>query len=473
MTDVVTYLMPIETTARELDYKLLIAARLKASHRRFIFCRDDLAPDLLGTVRNGIYIGQNIRSRAGATTTSDRYRRLHAAGFRLIHLDEEGAIYPGEEEEWAHWVKQRLGSLGLAPPDIICAWGEFQSQVLSDTPGIEKGVVATTGHPRFDLCQAFLGAYADEAAAIRREYGDFVLVNTNFGIGNSVLGTKTYFSAVEGYQPDDRAGRLSYIRDWKLSAFGAPAFVEMLHKICDEFPRLHFLVRPHPSEDFGLYRATTRGLKNVSVEARGNVIAYLASCRAMIHNGCTTAIEGHLAGTRVLSYCPPEIGRGSTWLASVFGDECATPEEIGEALAATRKPDGPERQAAVSKDRLRAAKLIRQLDANYRPGDSLEQVAKRAEQLERGIGGGASPFSRLTMRAAGIGHAARTTAFRRLERVVRAVKSGGRSGIAQRNAQKFTGFAQGALEGRASSFGGCFGRNMVVKVLSPTLAIVE
>lgn len=473
MTDVVTYLMPIETTVRELDYKLLIAARLKAPHRRFVFCRDDLAPELLGTVRNGIYIGQNIRSRAGAAKTNERYNRLRAAGFRLIHLDEEGGIYPGEEAEWEYWLKQRLGTLGLSAPDVICAWGTFQSQVLARAPGVELETIATTGHPRFDLCQAFLGAYRDEAATIQREYGDFVLINSNFAAGNSVLGTKTFFSAVEGYRPADRAQRLSYVRDWKLSACGAPTFIGLLHEICDDLPQLHFVIRPHPVEDFDFYRATTRGLKNVSVDARGNVIAYLAACRAMIHNGCTTAIEGHLAGARVLSYCPPEIGRGSTWITSVFGQECATPAEIGEALAGAGKPDRPDRQAAVDGDRSRAAKLIRQLEPNYQPGDSLEQVARRAEELERGIGGGSLPFSRLTIRAAGIRHAASTAAFRRLEGVVRAVKSGGRSGIAQRNAQKFTGFVQSALEGRATAFGRCFGRNMGVKVLSPTLAIIE
>lgn len=473
MTDTVTYLLPVETSARELDYKLLLAARLRAPHRRFIVCRDDLAPELLGIVRNGIYIGQNIRSRAGAGKTNERYRRLRAAGFHLIHLDEEGAIYPGAEDEWEYWIRQRLGSLGIEAPDTICAWGEFQAGVLAGTPGVDPDTVVTTGHPRLDLCQAFLGAYAEEVAALRREYGEFVLLNTNFGSGNSVLGSKTYFSAVEGYRPADAVQRLAYVRDWKLSACGAPAFIGLLHEICDEFPRLHFVLRPHPAEDHDLYRATTRGLKNVTIDARGNVIAYLAGCRAMIHNGCTTAIEGHLAGTRVLSYCPPEIGRGSTWITSVFGQECTTPRAICEALSETRDSGSDRPSDTNAGDRSRAATLLRQLETGYVPGDALERLVALAERLERGLGSGNSSLPRLVVRGAALRHAARAEAFRRLEGVARAVRPRGRRGIAQRNAQKFTGLSQQSLEARANAFGALFARNMSVQVLSPTLAIIE
>lgn len=473
MTGKVTYLLPVETSARELDYKLLLAARLHAPHRRFIVCRDDLAPDLLGIVRNGIYIGQNIRSRAGAGKTNERYRRLRAAGFRLIHLDEEGAIYPGAEDEWEFWIRQRLGALGIEAPDAICAWGRFQSEVLARTPGVQPETVVTTGHPRLDLCNAFLGAYGEEVAALRREYGDFVLLNTNFGSGNSVLGTKTYFSAVEGYRPADTAQRLAYVRDWKLSACGAPAFVGLIHEICEEFPRHHFVLRPHPAEDHDLYRATTRGLKNVTVDARGNVIAYIAACRVMIHNGCTTAIEGHLAGTRVLSYCPPEIGRGSTWITSVFGLECTTPRAICEALAATVDSEVARPSEATARDRSRAATLLRQLEAGYVPGDALERVVGLAERMERGLGSGMASMPRLIVRGAALRHATRAEVFRRLERVARAVRPKGRLGIAQRNAQKFTGLSQEPFEVRANTFGALLGRNLAVQVLSPTLAIIE
>ena len=427
---------------------------------------------MLGIVRNGIYIGQNIRSRAGAGKTNERYRRLRAAGFRLIHLDEEGAIYPGVEDEWEYWIRQRLGSLGIEAPDTICAWGRFQSETLTHTPGVDPETVVTTGHPRFDLCQAFLGAYAEEAAALRREYGDFVLLNTNFGSGNSVLGSKTYFSDVEGYRPADTVQRLAYVRDWKLSACGAPAFIGLIHEICDEFPRLHFVLRPHPAEDHDLYRATTRGLKNVTIDARGNVIAYLAGCRAMIHNGCTTAIEGHLAGARVLSYCPPEIGRGSTWITSVYGLECTAPRDIGEALAAIGDSGSAPLRAANDNDQSRAATLLRQLESGY-ARETLERVVSLAERLELGLGSGRSGMPRLIVRGAALRHAARAEAFRHLEGVARAVRPKGRRGIAQRNAQKFTGLSQASLEARANTFGGLFGRNMAVQVLSPTLAIIE
>lgn len=468
----VTYLMPIETTVRELDYKLLLAARLKAPNRRFIFCRDDLAPQLLGVVSRGIYIGQNIRSRAGAATTAERYRRLRSAGFRLIHLDEEGAVYPGQEPEWAYWVRQRMGDLPYARPDTICTWGRFQAAILNAQPSTESVRIAQTGHPRFDLCGAFLGAYRDEIAAIRRKYGEYCLINTNFGAGNSVLGTKEFFSNVEGYQPHDSGRRLAWVREWRTSACGPPLFIGLIHEICGEFSEMQFVVRPHPSEDHDLYRAATRGLRNVTVDATGSVIAMAAASRAMIHNGCTTAIEGHLAGARVLCYCPPEIGRGSTWIASIFGSECTSAEEIRDALRSqtVREAKAPDSHAA---DSLRAAGLIEQLRPDYPPGESLERFCALAVELEGSLDSTSPQFSRQVVRALALKHAIRARIAGHVEGVKRIIRNPGRIGIARRNAQKFFGFTRPELEGRAAALGRVFGREMSVEVLSPTLAIIE
>ncbi|OGQ25201.1 MAG: hypothetical protein A2138_06080 [Deltaproteobacteria bacterium RBG_16_71_12] len=473
MTDTVTYLLPVETTARELDYKLLIAARLRAPHRRFILCRDDLAPELLGLVHRGIYIGQNIRSRAGLAATNERYANLRAAGFRLMHLDEEGAIYAGDETEWAHWVRQRLGAISVRSPDMMMTWGAFQARVLHETPGVDPATVVTSGHPRFDLCQAYLRVYDEEAAALRRQYGDFVLCNTNFGTGNSVLGSKTFFSTVEGYQTANRAQRLAFVRDWRASACGAPAFVALIHEICDEFPQVHFVIRPHPVEDHELYRVTTRGLKNVSVDARGSVIPYLAACRAMIHNGCTTALEGSLAGARVLTYSPPEFERGSTWITNIFGQQCHSAREVCEKLQQSGTAQSDAFTAIPAADRARVGTLIRQLEEGYTPGTALEHVVRCAAEMELGLDKHASRLPLRRLRAAGIEHAARSKVFRHIERFARIVRRGGRAGIARRNAQKFTGFSQDALHRRADAFGRLFGQSLRVHVLSTTMAILE
>ena len=179
MTDVITYLMPIETTARELDYKLVLAALLKAPHRQFLFFRPDLGPAMVRLTRAGVWVGQNIRTRTSSGDDYARYRQMKAAGFAVVYIDEEGAIYPGDEDTWARFLRQRLDPTMLADDDILLAWGTFQSDLWRAEAGPLRARIVDSGHPRFDLCRPpYARLYDDESARLRREHVRFVLASS-------------------------------------------------------------------------------------------------------------------------------------------------------------------------------------------------------------------------------------------------------------------------------------------------------
>jgi hypothetical protein len=81
-------------------------------------------------------------------------------------------------------------------------------------------------------------------------------------------------------------------------------FAELMPALSRAFPDHAVVLRPHPSEDHDEWRRITAGLDNVQVLHDGNVVPWLMACDVLLHNGCTTAVEGTLLGTPAVAYRP-------------------------------------------------------------------------------------------------------------------------------------------------------------------------
>jgi hypothetical protein len=58
----------------------------------------------------------------------------------------------------------------------------------------------------------------------------------------------------------------------------------------------------HPSEHHQVYREIASRCERVRVINEGNVIPWLKAAKALVHNGCTTAIEAYLMSVPAVSY---------------------------------------------------------------------------------------------------------------------------------------------------------------------------
>ena len=79
-------------------------------------------------------------------------------------------------------------------------------------------------------------------------------------------------------------------------------FERMIPLLEDSFPEVTVVVRPHPTESHDVYRRLAEGCRRVRVTNQGNVVPWLLSARALIHNGCTTGVEAFELGVPALSY---------------------------------------------------------------------------------------------------------------------------------------------------------------------------
>ena len=126
MSNKINLLFPIDITNRELDFRLFLACLCVREDRRIWIGSRKIIHRLVTSGRGGIYVGKNIFD--GPTDKQlDRYHELKERDFRLVHIDEEGAVYPGAAEAWKVELRDRIDPTCLAKDDFVCTWGDFSA----------------------------------------------------------------------------------------------------------------------------------------------------------------------------------------------------------------------------------------------------------------------------------------------------------------------------------------------------------
>jgi surface carbohydrate biosynthesis protein len=282
-------LIPIETTSREILYKVYLCHKLVlkgfncylGNKRNILF--------LLKNNKNYIYLDKGYHKGV----SDQLYKIIQQQEGYIINLDEEGAVdYPDSST-----LKHRYAKALFEVSEFTFLWGIKQYKLIENMiPGLGKTMV--TGHPRFELLKpTYRYLYADEVNALKRNYGDFILINTNIGFGNNIKG--------DDFVRENYGKRFGNIQDIiEFDKHKRDAFVELVKAIIHQTNK-SIVFRPHPEEDSQWYQQAFSGINRVIINSKGSVVHWLLAAEVMIHPDCTTAIESLLLGKKSISYLPP------------------------------------------------------------------------------------------------------------------------------------------------------------------------
>jgi surface carbohydrate biosynthesis protein len=329
-------LIPVETLHRELDAKLLLACF--AAERGFSvilgFKRD--IHHSLERLPPSLYMGKALYA-----STLDLYRRLHALGYSILSTDEEGLVYYSPET----YREAKLGADTINEVDVLFAWGQENAELWRGYSHYRGTPIHITGNPRADMLRPELrGYWAQDVEDLRRRFGKFILINSNFGKVNHFRSDRASqlhileaaSSAAEGVDQDELA-----LASHRLELFNE--FKKMSAAVAEAHPDRTIVIRPHPSERKETWREATAGCPNVRVLYEGNVIPWLLASDVVIHNGCTTGLEAHLLGKPVISFQPVASDRFDLYLpngiSSPASDIGQLQDKIDKALAGELQPD--------------------------------------------------------------------------------------------------------------------------------------
>ncbi|TBX66358.1 hypothetical protein EZL74_10945 [Flavobacterium silvisoli] len=312
-------LLPIETINREIDFKIVLAGFLSnQGHKVYIGQHEFLMKLVPKIPHGGLYIGKNIFNKRSDLEKGEKYHLLKKYNFDVIYLHEEGAVFPGKEADWIRILKSQYNTDFFDENDKICVWGDFQKRI--DEARRPKSSVITTGHPRFDLCkEKWHSLYFSKVEILKKAYGNFVLINGNYGMANHGLGLEHVFSEKGDYNVADETQRLKRVNFFCHSSKKMIDLVCLTHELAVKFPKLNFVFRPHPSENHQYYKTVFVGVNNIFVSHDGPILPWIIASKAIIHDGCTTAIEATLANKLVINFETHVNQDYDVWLPNQMG----------------------------------------------------------------------------------------------------------------------------------------------------------
>ena len=311
-------LIPIEISSRELMYKIYLCRLLAQKGFNCYLGRKSQINYLLRTLSDYIYLDKGYHEGK----SEKLYKIIKDQNGFIVSLDEEGGVDYADNST----LLNRYSESFFKKVDFTFLWGSKQHSLISsrltDTSKLE-----VTGHPRFEMLKpAYQHLYKGAVDNIKKEYGNFLLINTNMGFGNNING--------DAFVKTNYGSRFRNIDE--IIAFDKKKielYIDLVKELSGAI-NLEIVFRPHPEECHKIYLREFSDLENVSVVYSGSVIPWLLAADKMIHPDCTTAIEAMFLGKQACSFLPKNYPRDLvTHLPISASTLCSNFNEVSDFIA--------------------------------------------------------------------------------------------------------------------------------------------
>ena len=173
---------------------------------------------------------------------------------------------------------------------MIFLWGNEQERIIRTNFSVGNKLVVSGG-PRLDIWRPeFVSLYQSKISELQKRYGKYIFFPTNWG----------FYPALKqnGLDPHTIYPKnlLSHIRS---------AFITLINELASALPNRTLIVRPHPVDMPEYWEKVAKTFpKNVKVIYEGAISPWVHAAHAVVHNNCTTGIEGWMGNVSVFAYYP-------------------------------------------------------------------------------------------------------------------------------------------------------------------------
>tara|TARA_B100001063_G_C16761868_1_gene556395 strand:+ start:287 stop:1669 length:1383 start_codon:yes stop_codon:yes gene_type:complete len=292
----------VEISARELDGKLLLATLAAARGHEVVL--SDLEIILKGLLRGylnpGIY---HTKSLTPSKTKIDRHQKIINQGSIITSIDEESGI---DREGYEKFSKTRYSRETIDQSSAVFSWGEEDFETLKKNYKEYSNKIYKTGSPRVDLCkEIFFDYWSNPKLNINKSY---VLISSNMKVCSynsfadrlKIMRENGYFKrSPELFKEEFLLRSNDYLK--------AMVFIDAIKHISEYNNGYDIIVRPHPTETSDCWKVLLDGTPNVFIEKKGPINPWIKNSFAVMHHGCTSAIEATLSNKPLVTYVPSEL----------------------------------------------------------------------------------------------------------------------------------------------------------------------
>jgi surface carbohydrate biosynthesis protein len=324
-------IIPVENQVREFDPKLLLAC-IAASRGFCVMIGSRWEIDnRIASFPRSVYLSKSMTARGGKML-----QIMRKIGHEIVAWDEEALVHLPPEI----FYSRRISPAGIKHISHLFAWGQDNADLWRQYPNLSPETpIHITGNPRGDMLRPEMrDFYAKEIKALRKAYGDFILINTNFNHVNAFYPHQNLFMPVKSPGEEPRFGKAARgmsrefaegLRAHKQALLDD--FKKLIPSIAKAFPDWTLVVRPHPTENHEVYSKIAETCGRVRVTNDGNVVPWLLAAKVLVHNGCTTGVEAYAMGVPAITYrksVNEYYDNGFYRLPNLLSHQCFSFEEL-------------------------------------------------------------------------------------------------------------------------------------------------
>ena len=311
--------LPIETHSREFHSKLYLAYQACQKGWVAIIGPEYDVKKLAQYLPSGVYFGIGFHRKSAKVL-----KKLKKSGHFVLLQDEEGLDRWGPELYKEYRIDTEINNFA----NYFLCWGEEDKKIIESAFKISINALPV-GSLRLDLLNKNLRKiFLENVDEIKNEHGDFVLINGKFGTINHINGFNYYLKDLKSRGWMDTSFKKQFQNQrFKFQKIIFEKMIELSISLAKSGQKV--VVRPHPSESVDVWKKKTEKYsKNIKIIRSGNIIPWLMASKIVIHNGCTTAIEGFLLNKTIISYRPIKNPNIETDLPNAISICLETKEDI-------------------------------------------------------------------------------------------------------------------------------------------------
>lgn len=282
----------IEVSSRELHSKLLLAV-VAAARGHSVIVGDVIMGARLKLLPPSVF---HTKDMSPSEKVIKRHEEILRRGHKITNQDEEPSVVSYEDSG----PTTRYGEETMAGVSAVFCWGESARSAMVEVYPHHAKKIFLTGSPRADLWSPRFAQLWQQDTNLPG--GPFLLVSSNMGDPRlslsgelSILSKARYFERNKSFGPDFLQATSERYRVWA-------SFLEAITELSEIAHGYKIIVRPHPAEKPDAWKILLGNLPNVEVIREGAISGWLNASFALLHNGCTSALEATLAEKPVISY---------------------------------------------------------------------------------------------------------------------------------------------------------------------------
>lgn len=321
--------MYIEIAARELDSKLLLATIAASKGHQVIV--SDINSIIEGIKKKalapGIFHDKSLTPNKNKISIHEMLKKY---GCIITSIDEENNLVNFGYEKFA---KKRFSKKTIENTDAIFGWGLEDLETLKKTYSNNESKFHLTGSPRIDLLKKnFSNYWEDFSINLKKPY---LLVSSNCQANNM----KSFHDTIKhlknaGFFKDDASMLKKKFDEMSESYQRIYSFIEAVKYLAENNDQYEIVFRPHPAENIDSWKVFLEDIPNVHVIREGSIAPWINNSFALLHNGCTTAIEATILGKNVITFMPFELKHYTCEVPNSLGNRV---ESLEDLLKETKK----------------------------------------------------------------------------------------------------------------------------------------